>query len=110
MQKGPRSPKSANDSGARFWLEWPVAKPDTILAWYRSLIASKFDGSKHRRYPGRRRIGPEIEALILQMARENFGWGYAHIVGALANLGHRVSDETVGNVLRRHRGRWVFRR
>src|SRR5712671_6841349 len=25
-----------------------VAKPDTILAWYRRLIARKFDGSKHR--------------------------------------------------------------
>ena len=25
-----------------------VAKPDTILAWYRRLIAQKFDGSKHR--------------------------------------------------------------
>src|SRR5579859_5919273 len=36
-----------------------VAKPDTILAWYRRLIASKFDGSKHRSYPGRPRIGPE---------------------------------------------------
>jgi transposase InsO family protein len=79
-----------------------VAKPDTILAWYRRLIASKFDGSKHRSYPGRRRIGPEIEALIVQMARENSGWGYDRIVGALANLGHRVSDQTVGNVLRRH--------
>jgi hypothetical protein len=30
-----------------------VAKPDTILAWYRQLIAHKFDGSKYRRYPGR---------------------------------------------------------
>ena len=79
-----------------------VAKPDTILAWYRRLIASKFDGSKHRSYPGRRRIGPEIEALIVQMARENSGWGYDRIVGALANLGHGVSDQTVGNVLRRH--------
>jgi putative transposase len=79
-----------------------MAKPDTILAWYRRLIASKFDGSKHRSYPGRRRIGPEIEALIIQMARENSGWGYDRIVGALANLGHRVSDQTVGNVLRRH--------
>src|ERR1700754_886040 len=29
-----------------------VAKPDTILAWYRRLIAHKFDGSKHRSYPG----------------------------------------------------------
>jgi hypothetical protein len=30
-----------------------VAKPDTILAWYRRLIAQKFDGSQHRQYPGR---------------------------------------------------------
>ena len=30
-----------------------VAKPETILAWYRKLIARKFDRSKHRRYPGR---------------------------------------------------------
>src|SRR5215472_17693012 len=30
-----------------------VAKPDTILAWYRRLIALKFDGSKSRSYPVR---------------------------------------------------------
>jgi transposase InsO family protein len=79
-----------------------VAKPATILAWYRRLIASKFDGSKRRRNPGRPRIAPELEALIVEMARENSGWGYDRIVGALANLGHHLSDQTVGNVLRRH--------
>src|SRR5437899_13075545 len=26
-----------------------VAKPDTLLAWYRKLIANKFDGSKFRK-------------------------------------------------------------
>jgi hypothetical protein len=36
------------------------------------------------------------------MARENSGWGYDRIVGGLANLGHHLSDQTVGNVLRRH--------
>ena len=36
------------------------------------------------------------------MAKENAGWGYDRIVGALANLGHRISDQTVGNILRRH--------
>jgi hypothetical protein len=51
-----------------------VAKSDTILAWYRKLIAQKFDGSKHRRYPGRPRIDPKLEALIVQMAKENSGW------------------------------------
>src|ERR1700680_3651921 len=79
-----------------------VAQPDTILAWYRKLIARKFDGSQHRQYPGRPRIQPELEALVVRMARENSSWGYDRIVGALANLGHQVSDETVGNILRRH--------
>ncbi|HKD06666.1 MAG TPA: hypothetical protein VKB79_12265, partial [Bryobacteraceae bacterium] len=32
-----------------------VAKPDSILAWYRRLIAHKFDGSQRRIYPGRPR-------------------------------------------------------
>ena len=79
-----------------------VAKPDTILAWYRRLIAQKFDGSKHRQYPGRPPVSAEVEALVVRVARENAGWGYDRIVGALANLGHHVSDQTVGNILRRH--------
>jgi hypothetical protein len=36
------------------------------------------------------------------MAKENRSWGYDRIVGALANLGYHISDQTVGNVLRRH--------
>src|SRR3982074_3061529 len=52
-----------------------VAKPDTILAWYRKLIAQKFDGSKHRQYPGRPPVSSEVEALVVRMARENSGWG-----------------------------------
>ena len=36
------------------------------------------------------------------MARENSGWSYDRIVGALANLGYTASDQTVGNVLKRH--------
>jgi len=43
-----------------------------------------------------------IENLIVRMARENPTWGYDRIVGALANLGHTVSDQTVGNILKRH--------
>jgi hypothetical protein len=37
-----------------------VARPDTILAWYRKLVARKFDGSKARRSPGRPPIGREV--------------------------------------------------
>jgi putative transposase len=36
------------------------------------------------------------------MARENPSWGYDRIVGAMANLGYQLSDQTVGNILRRH--------
>jgi hypothetical protein len=79
-----------------------VAKPDTLLAWYRKLIANKFDGSKFRQRVGRPRIDEEVERLVLQMAKENPSWGYDRIVGALKNLGHQLSHQTVGNILRRH--------
>ncbi|MGB5583399.1 MAG: helix-turn-helix domain-containing protein [Gammaproteobacteria bacterium] len=79
-----------------------VVKPDTLLSWYRRLIARKFDGSKSRRYPGRPRIDAEIEQWVVRMAKENSDWGYDHIVGAMANLGYRLSDQTVGNILQRH--------
>ena len=83
-----------------------VAKPDTVLAWYRKLIAQKFDGSKNRQYPGRPPVSSEVEALVVRMARENSGWGYDRIVGALANLGHRLPDDRLGGPARgRHRSR-----
>src|SRR6266852_181216 len=79
-----------------------VARPDTILAWYRKLVARKFDGSKARRTPGRPRVDRALEQLIVRMAKENPDWGYDRIVGALANLGYEISDQTVGNILQRH--------
>ena len=47
-------------------------------------------------------IDQELEALVVRMARENRSWGYDRIVGALANLGYTLSDQTVGNILKRH--------
>jgi putative transposase len=79
-----------------------IVKPDTILGWHRKLVAQKFDGSKQRQALGRPKIDQELEALIVRMARENRSWGYDRIVGALANLGYTVSDQTVGNILKRH--------
>jgi putative transposase len=79
-----------------------IVKPDTILAWHRTLVAQKFDGSQQRKPPGRPTIDPELEALVVRMAQENRAWGYDRIVGALANLGHTISDQTVGNILKRH--------
>jgi putative transposase len=79
-----------------------VAKPDTILAWHRTLVTQTYGSSQLRKALGRPRIDQELEALAVRMARENRSWGYDRIVGALANLGYRISDQTVGNILKRH--------
>ena len=80
-----------------------IVKPETILGWHRRLVAKKFDGSKNRQYPGRPRVDADIEELVVRLAKENKSWGYDRIAGALANLGHEVSDQTVGNILKRRR-------
>src|SRR5215813_12369269 len=79
-----------------------IVTPDTVLAWHRKLVAQKFDGSIQRKAAGRPTIDPELEALVVRMAQENRSWGYDRIVGALANLGYMISDQTVGNILKRH--------
>src|SRR4030095_1927125 len=48
-----------------------IVTPDTILAWHRRFVAQKFDGSQHRKAPGRPKIDPALEALIVRMAQEN---------------------------------------
>ncbi len=78
-----------------------IVKPDTILGWQRKLAAEKFDGSKQRKSPGRPRINKELEDLVVQMAKENRSWGYDRIAGALILLGYNISDQTVGNILKR---------
>jgi putative transposase len=79
-----------------------IVKPDTILGWHHQLVAQKCDGSAHRKTPGRPTIDPELETLVVRMAQENRSWGYDRIVGALANLGYTISDQTVGNIWKRH--------
>src|SRR5713101_1703898 len=53
-----------------------IARPDTILGWYRKLVARKFDGSQARRGSGRPRIRREVEQLIIRMASENRDWSF----------------------------------
>ncbi len=80
-----------------------IVTPDTILRWHRQLVAMKWDYSDRRKSSGGRpRIQDRIVELILKMAKDNCGWGYDRIQGALKNIGYQVSDETVGNVLKEH--------
>jgi putative transposase len=79
-----------------------IVRPETILGWHRKLIAMKFDGSKNRSAVGRAPTAPIVEELVLRFARENRSWGYRRIVGAVSNVGHEVSHQTVANILKRH--------
>ena len=77
-----------------------LVTPDTLLAWHRKLIATKWTCA--RKGPGRPRVAQEITDLVLRMARENPSWGYDRIQGALTNIGHVVAPNTVKNILKRH--------
>ena len=53
----------------------PVVTPDTLLRWYRKLVARKYDGSK-KRGPGRPPTKQNIAELVVSMAKSNPTWGY----------------------------------
>ena len=67
-----------------------IVTPDTILRWYRQLIARKWDTSDKRGL-GRPYVRPEIEALVIQFAQAGIG-GYDRIVGALGNVGYHITE------------------
>jgi len=75
-----------------------IVTPDTILRWYRRLIAKKYDGSS-RRGPGRPPTDKEIADLVVRMAVDNPGWGYTRIRDALWKLGHEIGRNTVKRIL-----------
>jgi transposase InsO family protein len=78
-----------------------LVTPDTLMRWYRELVAKKWDYSDRRR-PGRPSIRRDIADLVVRMALENQSWGYTRIKGALANLGYKVGRGTIANTLKAH--------
>jgi len=79
-----------------------IAQADTILAWHRKFANQTVNTSAPPKSVGRPRVAPEIEEWVLRMARENRSWGYDRIQGSLKHLGYTISDQTVGNILKRH--------
>src|SRR2546425_3556968 len=53
-----------------------IATPETLMRWYKQLIAQKFAGSTQRRQLGRPRVPEEVEQLVMRMAEANPTWGY----------------------------------
>src|SRR6266851_2591493 len=80
-----------------------LVKPETVLTWHRELVRRKWAAFGRRRGVGRPRLGENLRALILRIARENPNWGCIRIRGELLKVGHRVSATAIRNLLRRER-------
>ena len=74
-----------------------IISAQTLLRWHAGLIRRHW--AYPRRAPGRPRTAAAIRALILEMARDNPGWGYRRIHGELAGLGYKLAPSTVWQVL-----------
>lgn len=79
-----------------------IVSPDTILRWHRDLIRRRHAKASRRKRSGRPPTRRSIQALVLRLARENFGWGYRRIHGELAALGITVAPSTVWEILKQH--------
>ncbi len=75
-------------------------KPETLLKWHRELVRRTWTFKK--RVPrGRPAISPDLEALILRLAKENPTWGYGKLQGEVGKLGYDVGRSTIRDVLKR---------
>jgi transposase InsO family protein len=74
-------------------------RPATLLRWHRQLVRRRWT-YPHRR-PGRPSLDRRLQELVVQLARENPGWGYRRIVGELRGLGICVSATSVRTILAR---------
>jgi hypothetical protein len=75
-----------------------IISPHTLLRWHTGLVRRHW--TYPRRAPGRPRTALAMRALVLEMARDNPGWGYRRIQGELAGLGYMVAPSTVWQILK----------
>ena len=75
-----------------------IISPRTLLRWHADLVRRHW--AYPRRSPGRPGTAASVRALVLEMARDNQGWGYRRIHGELAGLGHKLAPSTVWKILK----------
>jgi len=94
----------------RSWPRWPGCCPAqlrqlhliislrTLLRWPAALVRRRW--TYPRRKPGRPRTAQAIRVRVLEMARDNPGWGYRRIHGELPGPGYTLAPSTVWQILK----------
>jgi putative transposase len=82
--------------------EAPPAAPDRLPADHAALARRPrpWHWSYPRRAPGRPQTAAPLRALVLEMARDNPGWGYRRIHGELTGLGYKLAPSAVWQILK----------
>jgi putative transposase len=75
-----------------------IVSPRTLLRWHADLVRRHWTHPRHG--PGRPRTAATVQAVVLEMARDNSGWDYRRIHGELAGLGHKLAPSTVWKILK----------
>jgi hypothetical protein len=75
-----------------------IVSPRTVLRWHARLVRRHW--TYPRRASGRPGTAKPVRALVLEMARDNPGWGYRRIHGELAGLGCKLAPSTVWQILK----------
>ena len=84
-----------------------LVKPETVLAWQRTLIQRFWTFEQRPAKRGRKSVDTEIKNVILSMENDNVLWGVKRIQGELLKLDISPSTKTIRRILQsfRHRGK-----
>jgi putative transposase len=75
-----------------------IVSPRALLRWHARLIRRHW--TYPRRAPGRTGTAQPVRALVVEMARDNPGWGYRRIYSELAGLGSKPAPPAMGQILK----------
>jgi putative transposase len=75
-----------------------LVAPRTLLRWHADLVRRRW--TYRRPGAGRPSTVPSVQALVLEMARDNPGWGCRRIHGELAGLGCKLALSAVWQILK----------
>jgi hypothetical protein len=80
-----------------------IVKPETLVGWHRAIVRRHWRLLSSRK-PGRPpEITPQMEQLVLRIARENRWMGYGKIAGEMGKLGYsRFGRTSVKRILKQH--------